>query len=81
MQKIVIAQLLYRNPKSGEEYTVQRHWPCKSQTDAEHIVKYYGMKTGALTAKCVMEELTNEEIKQASSGIITKETHQAQPIA
>jgi hypothetical protein len=39
------------------------------------------MKTGALTAKCVMEELTNEEIKQASSGIITKETHQTQPIA
>ena len=77
MQKIVIAKFTYRNPVNSEEYTVQRHWPCKSQEDAEHTVKYYGMKTGALSAQCVMEEFTDEEIKQATSNIITKETHQA----
>ena len=77
MQKIVIAKFTYRNPGNSEEYTVQHHWPCKSQEDAELTVKYYGMKSGALSAQCVMEEFTDEEIKQATSSIITKETHQA----
>ncbi len=81
MQKIVIAKYTYRNPGNGEEFIVQRGWPCKDQSDAEHIVKYYGMKTGALSAQCVMEEVTNEEIKQAASSTTTKEAHQAQPIA
>ena len=77
MQKIVIAELSYRNPSNSEEYTVQRGWPCKDEADAELIVKYYGMKTGSYGAKCVMEEVTNEEIKQATSSIITKEKNQA----
>jgi hypothetical protein len=77
MQKIMIAELSYRNPKTGEEYTVQRSWPCKSLEDAELIVKYYGMKSGAYDAKCVMEEMTDEEIKQATRSIITKEKNQA----
>jgi len=77
MQKIVIAELSYLNPKTGEEYTVQRGWPCKDKQDAEHIVKYYGMKTGAYDAKCVMEEVTDEEIKQVKTGATTKEKNQA----
>ncbi len=81
MQKIVIAKYTYRNPKTGEEFTVQRGWPCKDQEDAEQTVKYYGQKTGALSAQCVMEEVTNEEIKQAASSTTTKEKNQTQPIA
>lgn len=81
MQKIVIAKYTYRNPSNGEEFIVQRGWPCKDQADAELTVKYYGMKTGALSAQCVMEEVTDEEIKQAASSTTTKETHQAQPVA
>ena len=81
MQKIVIAQLLYHNPKTGEEYTVQRAWPCKDEADAELIVKYYGMKTGAFNAKCVMEEISDEEIEQTTSSIATKEKNQTQPVA
>jgi hypothetical protein len=59
----VIAKFRYRNPHNGEEFTVPRGWPCKDQADAEHTVKYYGMKTGALSAECMMEEVTNEESK------------------
>ncbi len=81
MQKIVIAKFHYRDPTTGKDYHVQRGWPCKDQQDAEHIVKYYGMKTGAYDAQCVMEEVTDEEIKQAASSTTTKETHQAQPVA
>ena len=77
MQKIVIAELSYRDPKTNKEYSVQRYWPCKDQQDAENIVKYYGMKTGAYDAKCVMEDMTNEEIKQITSSTAAKETHQA----
>lgn len=71
MQKIVIAKFTHRDPKTGKEFTVQKGWPCKDQKDAEHIVKYYGMKTGALGAECVMEEVNNEEIKQAASSTAT----------
>lgn len=71
MQKIVIAKLTYRDPKTNKEFIVQRGWPCKDQTDAEYIVKYYGMKTGALSAECVMEEVTDEEIKQAKTSTAT----------
>lgn len=79
MQKIVIAKFTHRNPKTGKEFTVQKGWPCKDQKDAEHIVKYYGMKTGALEAQCVMEEVSDEEIKQAASSTTAKEKNQAQP--
>ena len=77
MQKIVIAKFTYRDPKTGKEFTVQRGWPCKDQKDAEYTVKYYGMKTGAFEAQCVMEEVTDEEIKQAATSTTTKEAHQA----
>ena len=77
MQKIVIAKLTYRDPRTGKEFHVQRTWPCKDQQDAERIVKYYGMKSGAFEAQCVMEEVNNEEIKQSQSSTTTKETHQA----
>lgn len=79
MQKIVIAKFIHRDPKSGKEFTVQKGWPCKDQTDAGHIVKYYGMKTGALEAHCVMEEVSDEEIKQAASSTTAKEAHQTKP--
>ena len=59
----VIAKFRYRNPQNGEEFTVPCGWPCKDQADAEHTVKYYGMKTGALSAECKMEEVNNEESK------------------
>ena len=81
MQKIVIAKFQYRDPKTGKEYSVQRGWPCLDQSDAERTVKYHGMKTGALQAQCVIEEYTDEEIKQATSSPTTEEAHQAQPIA
>lgn len=77
MTKIVIAQFLYCDPRTDKEYTVQRGWPCKDEQDANRIVKYYGMKTGAFQAQCVMEEVSDEEIKQIASGPITKEAHQA----
>ena len=77
VQQIVIAEFTHRDPKTGKEYTVQRGWPCKDKQDAEHIVRYHGMKTGALDAKCVMEEVTNEESKQGKTSIITAEAHQA----
>ena len=77
MQKIVIAKFTYRDPKTGKEFSVQKGWPCKSQQDAEHTVKYYGMKTGAFEAQCVMEEVSDEEIKQAATSTTTKEAHQA----
>ena len=77
MQKIVIAKFTYRDPKTGKEFHVQRSWPCKDQQDAERIVKYYGMKSGAFDAQCVMEEVNNEEIKPSKTETVTEETHQA----
>ncbi len=77
MHKIIIAQFEYVNPKTGEPYHVIRDWPCRDQQDAELIVKYYGMKTGSVEAQCRIEEFTDEEIKQATSSIITAEAHQA----
>jgi len=81
MQKIVIAKFTYHDPKTGEEYHVQRGWPCKDQEDAERTVKYYGMKSGAFNAQCIIEDVTDEEIKQATSSTATKEKNQTQPIA
>jgi hypothetical protein len=63
LQQIVIAKFRYRNPQSGDEFIVERSWPCKDQTDAERSVKYHGQKTGALSAECVMEDMNNEESK------------------
>lgn len=77
MQKIVIAKFTYRDPKTAKEFTVQKGWPCKDKEDAEHIVKFYGYKTGAYDAQCVMEEVNNEEIKPTSTSIIAEEAHQA----
>lgn len=71
MTKIVLAKFRYRNPHSGEEFIVPRGWPCKDQSDAELTVKYHGMKTGALSAECKMEEVTNEEIKPSQTSTIT----------
>lgn len=79
MQKIVIAKFIHRDPKSGKEFHVQKGWPCADQKDAEQIIKYYGMKTGALEAQCVIEEVSDEEIKQAASSTTTKEAHQTKP--
>lgn len=70
-QQIALVTFKYRNPKTGDTYTVQRGWPCKDQKDAELTIKYYGMKTGALEAHCVIEDITNEEIKQAASSTAT----------
>lgn len=67
----VIAQFEYWNPKTGKPYYTVRGWPCKSQQDAELTVKYYGHKTGSVEAKCRLEELTDEEIKQITSSPIT----------
>ena len=77
MQKIVMAKFKYRDPKTGKEFIVPRGWPCRDQRDAELTVKYHGMKTGALSAECKMEEVTNEEIKSSKTEIIAKEAHQA----
>lgn len=77
MHKIIIAQFEYVDPRTGKPYHVIRHWPCKDQPDAELTVKYYGMKTGSIEAKCAIEEFTDEEIKQAASSTTTAEAHQA----
>lgn len=77
MTKMVIAKFLYRDPKAGKEFIVPRGWPCRDQQDAELTVKYYGMKTGALSAECKIEEVTNEESKQGKTSITTAEAHQA----
>ena len=78
--QIALITFKYKNPKTNEFYSVQRGWPCKDEADAELTVRYYGMKTGALEAHCVIEEIDNEEIKQAASSTATKEAHQTQPI-
>lgn len=62
-QKIVLCELEYMDPSTGKSFTVQRAWPCKDQTDAENIVKYYGMKTGAYNAKVKIEDIQHEENK------------------
>ena len=77
MTKMVIAQFRYRDPTSGKEFIVPTGLPCKDQQDAELSVKYYGMKTGALSAECKMEEVTNEESKQGKTSTATAEAHQA----
>ncbi len=77
MQNIVMAKFKYRNPKTGKEFIVPRGWPCRNEQDAQLTAKYYGMKTGALSAECVMEEVTNEEIKPSKTSITTAQTHQA----
>ena len=77
MQKIVIAKFTYRDPKTNKEFNVEKHWPCKDKEDAEHIVKFYGYKTGAYDAQCVMEEVNNEEIKPSKTETVTEEAHQA----
>lgn len=74
---MVIAQFEYWNPKTGQPYFTVRGWPCKSKEDAELTVKYYGMKTGSVEAKCNLEEFTDEEIKQAQTAIIAKEKNKA----
>ena len=81
MQQIVIAKFSYRNPKNGEEFSVQRGWPCIDHADAELTVKYHGRKTGALEAQCNIEEITDEVIKSSKTTTVAKETHQTQPIA
>ena len=63
MQKIVLCEFEYADPKTGKPYTVQRAWPCRDATDAELTVKYYGMKTGAFNAKIRMEDIDHEESK------------------
>ena len=73
----VIAQFEYWNPKTGKPYYVARCWPCRDQADAGLTVSYYGKKTGSVEAKCKIEELTDEEVKQITRSIITKEAHQA----
>lgn len=78
MNKIVMAKFTYRDPKLDKQFSVEKAWPCANEQDAENIVKYHGMKTGAIQANCVIEEYTNEEIKQATSSIAAKETNQAQ---
>jgi hypothetical protein len=77
MTSIVMANFKYRDPQTGKEFIVPTGWPCKDQQDAELTVKYYGMKTGALSAECKMEEVTNEESKQSATSITTAEAHQA----
>lgn len=61
--KIVLAQFEYTDPTTGKDYIVQRGWPCDDQKDAERIVKYYGMKTGAFNAKVKIEDIKYEEVK------------------
>ena len=74
---MVLARFHYVNPRTQQEYSVDRGWPCKDKTDAENIVKYYGMKTGSYSAECNLQEFTDEEIKQITSSTTTKETHTA----
>jgi hypothetical protein len=62
--RYVMAKMYYRDPKTNQDFTVIRTWPCKDDTDAEQIVKYYGMKTGAYTAECVMEVYDEEIIRK-----------------
>lgn len=69
--KILLAKFNYRDPKTGKEYSTQRGWPCASEEDAQNTVKYYGMKTGALSAECTIEEISNEEIQQAAASTAT----------
>lgn len=76
MINIVMANFKYRDPQTGKEFIVPTGWPCKDQSDAELTVRYYGMKTGALSAECKMEEVTNEESKQSATSIAAKESHQ-----
>lgn len=77
MQKIVIAHLVYHNPNNGEEFTVERIWPCTGPADAELIVNYYGRKTGASNAKIRIEDIADEEIKPTKTSTTTAQAHSA----
>lgn len=77
MSKIVLATFQYCDPRTGRQFTVQEGWPCASNADAEQIVKYWGMKTGALSAQCKLEEYTDEEIQQCKTETTTTEANQA----
>jgi hypothetical protein len=69
--RIVMAKFTYVNVHLGTTFQVERGWPCRDQQDAQHIVQRHGLKTGALDAECVMEEITDEEIKQSASSTAT----------
>lgn len=58
---MVIAQFEYLHPVTHEPYHVQRSWPCRDQQDAELTVRYYGMKTGSVEARCQLQEIVNEK--------------------
>ena len=60
---MVVAQFEYRDPDSDKSFFVPQAWPCWDESDAELIVKYYGFKTGAIEAKCNIEDIRYEEVK------------------
>lgn len=78
MTKTVVAQFTYRDPHSGKQFQVQKRWPCKNALDAEHIMQYHAMKTGATHTNSNIEDSENEETKPTTASIAAKETSQAQ---
>jgi len=65
--RIVFATFEYINQPDGVPFRVARGWPCVDQADGELIVRRHGVKTGALAASCVVEEVSDEEMQQVAA--------------
>lgn len=75
MNQIVIARFTYTDPKTHQDFTVDRGWPCKDAADAEIIVKYHANKTGAYKIQFNVEEATHEETEQPKTETITTQAY------
>lgn len=80
-----MARFTYRaDPKNDPKlvFDVVRPVTGMSQEEIKHNIKYYAMKTGAVSAQGLTkeqyEEMVNEATKQTQTSIITEETHQTQ---
>ncbi len=84
----VMFRLSYKeNPRTNPlgRYDVIRFFPGDSDAMIRNNVKYYAHKTGAIRVEALTpqqyQELLNEETKSTKTKTVTKETHQAQPVA
>ena len=62
-EKMVVAQFDYIDPDTGKTFVVAQAWPCWDEADAELTVRYHGFKTGAIEAKCNIEDIRYEEVQ------------------
>lgn len=83
-----MARFTYRaDPKNDPNrvFDVVRPVTGMSQEEIKHNIKYYAMKTGAVSAQGLTkeqyEEMVNEATKQSTPSTATEEENQTQSIA